>query len=85
MRIEPFEPFKLHPDPDGTQHAVKDGIGISVLPDVGEVKIKHRVGIHPSTGEKSRWLFIQAGDVKVFVNGRHIVITKRDLLPTFAD
>jgi len=85
MRIDPLPPFEIHPEPDGTQHATKDNIQITVLPDVGEIKMFHRNALHQSSGGHTRWLVIKAGDLNIFVHGTHVVVTKNDLYPTIND
>ncbi len=85
MRIDPLPPFEIHPEPDGTQHATKDNIQITVLPDMGDVKIKHRNAINQPTGNHVRWLYIKAPGVNIYVHGTHVVISKSDIYPTFMD
>ncbi len=85
MRIEAAAPFELTPAPDGVQHAVKSDIQISVFPDVGEVKMKHRVGQRPQADAESRWLYIHLvdKDIRIYIHGTHVVVAKAELLPTF--
>lgn len=84
MLIEPCEPFRIHPEPDGT-HCIRDDIAITVTPDVGEVAVKHRVGVNPTKRSQSRWLMIelQGHGLKIFVNGSHVLVTAKDYKPTF--
>lgn len=83
MQIEPQAPFRLSKEPDGTQHAIKDNIQITVLPDVEDCIIKHRVANKPYAEKSARWLLVTIGDLKMYVNGTHVVVTNRDLNPTF--
>ena len=87
MRIEAEPPFELTPEPDGTKHAVKDHIQISVHPDLGEVVMKHRVGNRPEAGLQSRWLYVylKDKDVRIYVNGTHVVVAEAELAPTFTE
>lgn len=87
MRIGKEPPFEIHPEPDGTVHAIREDIQITVLPDVGDFKIFHRVGTKPATGEESRWGVIDLKEkgVKIFLHATHVVVTTRDLNPTFSE
>ena len=89
MQIEAQQPFELSKDADGSQHAVKDNIQVTVTADI-DAKINHKVGHKPDTGETSRWLHIDAGDkvergrgFHVYINGTHVIITGRSYNPTF--
>lgn len=82
MKIEPMTPFKIEPEEDGTQHAIHDNIQISVLPDFDNVKIKHRNAVKPfSNGQHTRWLYIKVDDIKIYVHGTHVVVSKKELNP----
>lgn len=85
MQIETLAPFRISKDADGSQHAVKDNIQITTLPDLGEVKINHRRGVKPATQESSRWLHINLVDkgLHIYIHGTHVVVSERDYLPTF--
>ena len=83
MQIEPQAPFRISNEKDGTKHAIKNNIQISVFPDVKDVKIKHRVAQKPMANKESRWLYITIGDLKLYINGTHVLITHEDLVPTF--
>ena len=84
MRIESEPPFEITNAPDGVKHAVKENIQISVFPDVGEVKMRHKIGMRASVGE-SRWLYITLVDkgVNIYIHGTHVVVSEKKLLPTF--
>ncbi len=86
MRIEGEPPFELSGDSDGTRHAVKGHIQISVFPDVGEIVMKHRVGKRPDIDAESRWLYINLPDknLRIYIHGTHVVVAERELLPTFS-
>lgn len=86
MKIGEAPPFDLQPDPDGTQHAIKDHIQISILPDAGPAKVNHRKGERPSEGKATRWLHVALEDhgLHIFVHGTHVVVTAKDYSPTFA-
>lgn len=85
MRIESESPFEISGAPDGVKTAVKDGIQISIFPDVGEVELKHRIGKRPGIDAESRWLYIDLldKDVRIYVHGTHVVVAEAELLPTF--
>ena len=86
MRIQSEPPFELSgSDTEGVQHAVKGHIQVSVLPDVGEVEMKHRVGQRPGIDAESRWLYINLKDknLRIYVHGTHVVVAEKELLPTF--
>ncbi len=85
MFIQPDKPFQITRGADGSQHAVKESIQVTVTPDCGETKVHHRNGTKPATGESSRWLHVNLKDkgLHVFISGTHVVITERDYLPTF--
>lgn len=85
MQIQETPPFKLTREPSGVQHAVKDNIQITILPDAGEVLVTHRKGVKPFTSETSRWLhvFLKDSGHRIFINGTHVVVTRKDMLPTF--
>jgi len=83
MFIGAQPPFELTNEPDGTKHAIKDDIQITVLPDVGDVELKHRVGQQTQGLEQSRWLYGKLGELRLYVNGTHVIITKKEMIPTF--
>jgi len=85
MRIQSEPPFELSGGPDGVKHGVKGHIQVSVFPDVGEVVMKHRVGKRPEWGAESRWLYVHLKDkdLRIYVHGTHVVVSERELLPTF--
>jgi hypothetical protein len=70
-------------DEDGTIHAVLKGRVISVLPD-GASKVFRRRAIKGVGSPKARqveWIVAELDGVRVYVQGDHIVMTKRDLNP----
>ena len=85
MRITPEPPFEITNAPDRVKHAVKGNIQVSVFPDVGEVEMKHRIGKRPDIEAESRWLCIDLKDkgVNLYVHGTHVVVSEKQLLPTF--
>lgn len=75
------DPF-LMSNEDGVQHAVKDDIKVSILPDVENAEMKHKVIVQPLRDSSGvRILKILIGDLKIFVNNNHFVITKKELYP----
>ncbi len=88
MFIGAAAPFKISFDPDGTQHAIKDNIKITVLPDIDDCKISHKYAEQPfgKTAKATRWLHIALGDVHLYVHGTHVLVTKRkDIVITFKE
>ena len=85
MRIEEAPPFELTVAPDGVKTAVKGHIQVSVFPDVGEVKMKHRRAKRPGIQAESRWLYINLVDknLRIYVHGTHVVVAEAELLGTF--
>ncbi len=86
MRIQGDPPFEITNAPDGVKSAVKGHIQVSVFPDVGEVKMKHRIGKRPAADAESRWLYVDLVDknVRLYVHGTHVVVAEAQLLPTFS-
>lgn len=75
------DPFMLTTE-DGVRHAVKGNIKVSVLPDVGEVKMMHKFVFQPLKDSSGvRILKMIIGDLKIFVNNDHFVITKKEIYP----
>lgn len=82
MQIQAIPPFAISKDGEGAQHAIKDSIQITVLPDV-DAKITHRYGANPHKQKESRWLHIDCGELHIFINGTHVLVSSKDHLPTF--
>ena len=87
MHIEPTAPFRL----SKYEHHAKarldprTGKNITVLSDVDdEVKIFSRVATKPFADHIADevWSVAKVGDLFVYVNGDHIVITRRDMVAT---
>ncbi len=85
MEISPAPPFEVSQEPDGTQHAVRDNIQVTILPDVGECKVSHRVGQKIEAGKSTRWLHLDLVErgIHVFIHGTHVVVSEKDLNPNF--
>lgn len=83
--IQPQPPFALSTDDEGTQHAIRDDIKISVLSDV-PAKIDHLNANRPFQGKAFRWLVIELeNNIKIYVHGTHVLVSKKDLVPTFKE
>lgn len=82
--LQPSPPFSIHKESDGTHHAISKNVQLSVLPNVDrEVKINHRVAGQMVTGKQhTRWLQAKVGDLFIYVNGSHVVVSGKRLFPT---
>lgn len=85
MYIETDAPYRLTKADDGSHHATKENLQLTVTKDCGDVALNHRVGQKPSAGQESRWLHANLKDhgIHLYVSGSHIVLTGVDRLPTF--
>ena len=70
-------------DVDGTKHAISSMHQVTVLPD-GETRVFNRNGLVNALGSETnhvRWLVAVLDDVRVYINGSRIIVTKQDLYP----
>ena len=75
------DPFELIRDEDGTQHAIGGVFSVTVLPDKSDTcKIFWRNRIKPFTkpATRERILVAQLDDVRLYVTGNQLVMTKKD-------
>lgn len=78
-------PFALSTEDDGTQHAIRENIKVSVLPDV-KANISHRNANRPFQEKAARWLIVKTEDgLNIYIHGTHVVVTKKELIPTFKE
>jgi len=76
--------FVITTDENGIQHAVNEQLQVSVLPDA-KARLFHRREIRPfAGGQKRSALVAELDGVRVFIQGSHIVVTKRNL-PLFGE
>ncbi len=73
--------FKLiHGDEEGIHHAIAGHMQISVLPDAAQprktVFYRNTMTALAAPQRKGRFLVVHAGDVFLYIDGSHIIITK---------
>ena len=75
------DPFEIVRDEDGTQHAIGDTFCVTVLPAKAEVcKVFWRNRLKPfaKPAIRERVLVAQIDDVRLYVKGDQLVLTKKD-------
>ena len=75
------DPFEIVRDEDGTRHAIGDVFSVSVLPDKSdtcEIFWRNRIKPFARPAIKERILVAQLDDVRLYVQGTQLVMTKKD-------
>ena len=75
------DPFELVRDEDGTQHAIGGVFSVTVLPaksDTCRIFWRNRIKPFARPAIKERILVAQLDDVRLYVQGDQIIMTKKD-------
>lgn len=88
LPVDPFPDWKITRDQDGTVHAIGP-LPLMILPDGEARAFKRRAwsvsvtrdGVGQGAREKARWLVGELDGVRVYTDGRRIVMTRQDLFP----
>ena len=75
------DPFEIVRDEDGTRHAIGDTFSVTVLPDKSdtcEMFWRNRFKPFTKPATRERLLVAQLDDVRLYVKGDQLLLTKKD-------
>lgn len=83
--IEIPDPFTRTTDENGWLHGLSPRLKVTVIPDDAPARMFNRAALQPFKGRGKKVLVCELGGVRLYIDGDHLVLTKRKLNPSFND